>query len=138
MLDIVQNPMFIAIVIGTLTYLYMNWVNNKKIEQDPKYKRPVNIIIPGVVTAITWLLVYGYYTCMLDGADMSKPQANSNVNMENPNMMPTQNMQNYKLAEDNMMNGGNNSDTARSFQLLGRGMSVPNNLKVPDVFIETY
>jgi hypothetical protein len=138
MLDIIQNPMFIAIIAGTFTYLYMWWTNEKRYSKNPDQKKPVNIYIPAIVTFVTWALVYGYYTT-IDNSNNESTISQIPDNFDQPKLTN----RSFKLMNENRgiaMNGGVDvpSDSVRSFQLVGKGLNIPNNLKLPDVFIETY
>jgi hypothetical protein len=140
MIDILQNPMFIAIVAGTLTYVYMWWTNDKKYAKNPEEKKPVNIYIPAIVTLVTWALVYGYYCTMENNSTIGVIGAGEEETAVLP--QPKLTNQAFKLIEDKGPSIKDidkaSSDSVRSFQLVGRGLNIPNNLKMPDVFIETY
>ena len=40
--NILKNPTFIAVVIGTLTYTYLSWKKNKKNKKNKKRKQKNN------------------------------------------------------------------------------------------------
>lgn len=142
MMDIISNPMFIAIMMGTLTYAYMWWTNENRYRKKPALKKPVNIYIPAIVTFVTWAIVYGYYLSMDTLPEMVREPA-TGMDME---MKPQLASRSFKLIEDkgmslkdaNRMTEGLTSESAKSYQLVGRGLNIPNNMKLPDVFIETY
>lgn len=137
MIDIIKNPMFIAIVIGTLTYIYMLWNNNyenSKIKNKNKRKN-VNILIPAVVTIVVWAIVYGYYSIMEDTISQNIPLAQlNNDNIEIPRLTN----KTFKLIDDKNNINDLSSESAKSYQLVGKGLNIPNNLKLPEVFIETF
>jgi hypothetical protein len=139
MMDIISNPMFIAIVAGTITYAYMWWSNENKHKNKKVQKKPVNIIIPAIVTFVVWGLVYGYYLSM---GQASAGDIDEQVIPENINMNTQATSKAFKLIEDKGMSlddaRGVSSDSVRSYQLVGRGLNIPNNVKLPDVFLETY
>ena len=124
MIDIFMNPIVIALLTGTLTYLYVWWSNEDKYRKDPEAKKTSGIIIPLVVTVITWILAYGYVE--LTGVNMNGDVVNvaPNVVMGDKKI--------FDLVKDNV-----SSASAKEFHLIGRGVNIPNNLKLPDVFIET-
>lgn len=155
MIDIIQNPMFIAIVVGSLTYLYMWWRNEKEKENNNKSTKKINILIPAVVTFITWAIVYGYYSTLEGSAGNNTSNITSNGNADVNNLeedltIPKLTNKTFKLTDGKMNNtlflgggggGGmenNMSESVRSYQLVGKGLNIPNNLNLPDVFIETY
>lgn len=137
-MDIISNPMFIAIVAGTITYAYMWWSNENKHKKTQK--KQVNIIIPAIVTFVVWGLVYGYYLSMgqVSIGDIDETGVPENININHQSTSKA-----FKLIEDKGMSlddarGGVSSDSVRSYQIVGRGLNIPNNIKLPDVFLETY
>ena len=51
-LEILKNPIFLGVLAGAITYLYLLWDNKKK--KNLKSKKNVNIIIPLVVAVIVY------------------------------------------------------------------------------------
>jgi hypothetical protein len=144
MLDLIKNPIIIALFAGVLTYIYMVWSNENKNKnrKDAPIKKPVNLIIPLVVTVIVWVLAHGYFvTSKSEDELISVPTNNLITNSIKPIMGSG-----YKLVGGNnvMMTGGGNiqnltseSASPLSYQLINKGLNIPNNLNIPDVFIET-
>lgn len=137
MLDIIKNPVIIGMTVGILTYLYMTWENDKKYKKNPKLKKPVNLLIPGVTAIIAWFIAYNY-------SNQSSPTESTNLSQLPPSLPNS----GFKLIGDNMQPStmsikppksslSLSDDSTRSYQLIGKGVNVPNNLKLPDEFIET-
>lgn len=128
MIDIFKNPIIIGLLAGTLTYLYMWWSNEDKYKKNPEMKRTTGIITPLVVTVISWILAYGYYEMSGNNIGTALPihEVNS-INLGDTKM--------YKFGRDNAPAVA--SESAKEFHLIGKGLNIPNNLKLPDVFIET-
>lgn len=113
MIDIFRNPVIIALLMGTLTYMYLWWCNEEKYKKDPKNNRKTSVWIPVAVTISTWILAYGYH--------MTYPDTVGSNTTVNTNGIP-------KALSDSL---------EQSFHLIGKGVSIPNKLNLPDVFIET-
>ena len=128
-MDVVKNPVVIALFAGVVAYLYMKWKkdNDKKKNKGKKNKstdeiKYIGLIIPAVVMVITWFIAYGY---SVYGKTPAKIQVQP---MMNESVMP---LPNYKLIRD-----GPSSENVGSFSLLNKGVKIPRTL--PDVFIETF
>lgn len=115
-MNLVKNPVIIAVVAGLIVYTYMAWQRkkenekrlkkNKKIKEENKYD---NIIIPGIVAVIVWFISYGYF----NHVKKSGIQQNNN---DLPNVTPQ-----YKLANDSV------SENRNSFTLVNKtgGITLP-------------
>lgn len=56
-----KNPLIIGVVVGAVVYLYLRWESKRKHKEDPQAeKRPVNLMIPGAVGAISWFVASAY------------------------------------------------------------------------------
>lgn len=132
MLDIIKNPVFIALVFGSLTYLYMWYVNDKKSKKNPKNKtkKRVNILIPVVITIVVWFLAFCYFDSQTHISETSNTNQTMPINVDNINVHNK-----YKLINDAAKI--ESFDSPKSYQLIGKGLTIPNNVSVPDVFIET-
>jgi hypothetical protein len=131
MLDLIKNPIIIALFAGVATYLYMAWVNDQKYKKNPKAKKVIGVFTPLVVTVIVWLLAYGYF--------LNSKCDDCEVGSENVNVQPHIS-QNYKLVNANAGTNAvinSSSDSPKSYHLMNKGLNIPNNLNLPDVFIET-
>jgi hypothetical protein len=129
-IDICKNPIVIALLTGTLTWLYIWWSNEQKYKKDPEAKKSSGVLMPLIVTAITFILAYGYneMTGVNSQMQTSAPLTDiNNISLADTRM--------YKLAKD--ANAVMSSESAKEFHLIGKGLNIPNNLKLPDVFIET-
>lgn len=124
MIDIFRNPIIIGLLAGVLTYIYMWWINEKNYKNDPEAKKTTGIITPLVVTIVTCVLSYGYYE-MSENSGTVLP-IHDNINPVNNNE--------FKFGKD-MPTAP--SESAKEFHLISKGLNIPNNLKLPDVFIET-
>ena len=120
-MDIIKNPIFLGILAGAITYLYLMWSADKK-KKDYKSKKDVSLFTPIIVAVIVSVIAYVYFN--YTSGDVT------GVNPEQSTMKkPLDTMNNYHFAKDL------SSESPASFHLVGRGISIPNNL--PDVFIET-
>jgi len=119
MIDIFSNPVIIGLLVGILTYMYLWWKNEEAYKKYPKNNRKTSILIPIATTVVTFILAYGY-NYNLEQQLSGGGSANIGSNQVEHNL------------------GGNLSDNLNeSFHLVSKGVNIPNNLKLPDVFIET-
>jgi hypothetical protein len=146
MWEIISNPMFIAIFVGTITYAYMWWANEQRYRRNKLKKKPVNIIIPAIVTIVVWGVVYGYNMSINKNAsslpELDKLKDIPILELNNPK--PQMASQAFKIMEPkefipaSVANGLTSSaESVKSYQLVGKGLNIPSS-KLPDVFIETY
>jgi len=124
MIDILKNPIIIAIIAGALTYAYIQWSQQNKYKRDMSKKELKELkkswsYAPIVVFVITLALSYLYF--------------NQNVSDGYAPMPNIDEINNLKLIKDV------SSESAKSFHLIGKGLNIPNSLpeKMPDVFLET-
>jgi heme/copper-type cytochrome/quinol oxidase subunit 2 len=115
-MNLVKNPVIIAVVAGLIVYTYMAWQRkkenekrlkkNKKIKEENKYD---NIIIPGIVAVIVWFISYGYFN------------HTKSLGVQNNNELPNVVTPQYKLANDSM------SGNRNSFTLVNKtgGITLP-------------
>jgi hypothetical protein len=126
--DIIQNPIFIGVFVGAMTYLYMLWNVNKKKNKN-KSKKDINILVPITAAIVSSIIAYSYnnYSTTAEIKKMEKEAIISDmVNRTAP--INTQ----YQFTREI------SSESPTSFHLISRGVNIPNNLNIPDVFIETY
>ncbi len=130
-MNLVKNPVIIAVVAGCIVYAYMAWnrkkenetrlKKNKKIKEENKYD---NIIIPGITAVIVWFIAYGYFNHMKSiNGGLESPQ-----NIGSAAALNIADKQ-YKIANDSA------SATRNSFTLVNKtgGISLPT---VPDMFVD--
>lgn len=128
-MDIITNPMFIAVSVGSLSYLYI-YYSNKNSSNPEDRDKPISLTIPLIITIVTWILAYSF-THHLNTSSSTVDAAN------NVPIMP--------VIDGGSIQGaiiGNNvvhdlsTDSIHSFQLINKSISMPN--KMPEVFIENY
>jgi len=118
--NILKNPTFIAVVIGTLTYTYLSWKKNAKNKKNKKKKQNNNndLLYSFIVAVIVWFLSYGYIN-----------HQNTPTNPEQIQNIPT-----YKLVKEL-------SESPKSFTLMNKsgGLVMPlGNNPLPEVFIDNF
>lgn len=135
-IDIFKNPVILGLIMGTLTFIYITWNNEKNAKNKEKIKKErktTAIIAPLVVGAITWFLAYGYF-----GSTKQETTSSATV-IEQPVVDTGFNIGiggNQNLAGNgNIENILSSSDPTKSYTLIGKGLTVPH--KLPEVFIET-
>ncbi len=61
-LNFLKNPIILAIIAASLTYVYMYWENQKKKEKNPKAEiEPISYVTPGIVGLLTLFITYGFF-----------------------------------------------------------------------------
>jgi len=61
-LSIFKNPIFLAIIVTALTYMYLYWENKKKQDENPKANiEPISITTPIIVGLLTLFIAYNYF-----------------------------------------------------------------------------
>jgi hypothetical protein len=119
--NILKNPTFITVVIGTLTYTYLSWKKNKnKKNKKKKNKNNNDLLYAFIVSIIVWFISYGY---------INHKNTTLNQNLEQIQNIPT-----YKLVKEL-------SESPKSFTLMNKGgglvMPLGNN-PLPEVFIDNF
>ena len=84
--EMIKNPVIIALIVGTITYVYMSWnrkkqnekriKHGKKIKEENKYD---DILIPSIVAVISWFIAFGYFNYK---PPQQVPQINNVVNQK--------------------------------------------------------
>jgi len=136
--NIIKNPTFIAFIFAIIAYSYIVWKkNNNKRKNKKKNKSDNNeILVAGIIFAITWLLSYGYLNYSNDNNNnnnqLNNPEQIQLNHMHHHNInIPQQNVPTYKLVRDI-------SESPRSFILMKQngGITMPlAQTQIPDVFI---
>jgi len=143
-LSIFKNPLFIAIVIGIMTYLYLFWENEQTYMKNPKAtKQPVGLLTPLVVTLISWFIASYFLGNISFGSTSIENQ------LIQPQMQPQMQPQIQPLVQPlvpsiglPVQNGGYKIDNSRFSALSSENMTYhligKNNIKLPqtDVFID--
>lgn len=141
-LDILKNPIFLAVLAGVITYLFLLWnTDNKK---DPKSKKSVSLFTPIVVAAIVGVISYMYFnytpgtsllgTTSLDTTPLgTTPLGTTPVSV----LQPSEIKKTLSEIPRNNVKELSSSDSPALFHLISRGVNIPNSLTIPDVFIET-
>lgn len=140
--NIIKNPTFIAFIFAVIAYSYIVWRKNNNKKNKKKNKKSDNneILVAGIVFAITWLLAYGYINYSNEQNNQPNHSNQPNImqptinqpNIMNPNINQIQqNVPTYKLVRDI-------SESPRSFTLMKQngGITMPlAQTQIPDIFI---
>jgi len=121
--DILKNPTVISLLIGGITFVVMNHFNvqrsDKMSRNDMKKRKQrskslfgepkeVNILVSVLVTIILWYYLYS----------------------QQKNDIPALNINPI----DNPMQSLSSSESRKSYNLLGKGLQLPNGQQLPDIF----
>jgi hypothetical protein len=132
MINIIKNPVLIGLTIGIIIYLYMNW-NEKREENKEKKRNDNKLFIPLSIGVLFWFIAHNYFNDNEISEvinDIKKPEINTvqDLNMYGGN----QNIFN----QPNLNTRINQIDP--SYHVLKRGISIPNNLTMPDMLIDNF
>ena len=139
--NILKNPTFVAVVIGTLSYSYLSWKkreNNKK--RKNKNKKIIknnndDVLYAFIIAIIVWFLMYGYLNYKQTKSNPQNPQNLYNqINPYNPQNIVNNQLPTYKLVKEL-------SESPKSFTLMqnGSGLVMPlGNNPMPEVFIDNF
>lgn len=135
-MDILKNPIIIALCMGAITYVYLqkttNEENKKRVKKGKK-KLSVNLMIPLAVACVSWFISYAYFDYANNKDSPSDNHVNSLVKTTRPPLpLPVSHVQGYKFVGDLT----SQSSDAKSFSLLNNGVTIPT--KIPDVLMEMY
>ncbi len=148
MIEIIRNPVIIGLTVGILVYIYMKWEQSKKPPHEKNKRRDSNLLIPLGVGIACWFVAHNYF----ENYNFSNDGNYSGVNSEKLDF--TQNIP--TKIEDTMAGGanlvnniGNNmmpinnnvnitGPNMQSYHVLKRGVTIPDNINMPDVLLENF
>ncbi len=137
-MDILKNPIILALFAGAVTYAYLqltlNEQNKKRLKRGKK-KIEINLMIPLVVTVIAWFISYAYFdynpsTESVIEQDIKNYDMIDKTN-KRPVPLPVAPEKGYKFIGDL-----SSDSSTKSFSLLTNGITIPT--KMPDVLLEMY
>lgn len=140
-IDIIKNPVVIGLLFGTLAYFYMEWSNERRYKKDPNYKKTVGVLTPLVIGIISALIAYG----IMD-EDIQNMQAAQTIPVVSDAHGGLSGIhgglskieldgisKSYKLSKIDVSSA---IDSPKSYTLVSKGLNIPNNVNLPDVYIE--
>lgn len=121
-LNILKNPIILAISATALTYLYLYWENEKKYKDDPEQKEKINYVIPIAIGIIVWFIANSIFSNNSPG-QLPQP-TQTNIGGTQPTYIP-------KI--QNSVNNSSEMFKSNTYRLIGK-----NSIKLPqtDVFID--
>jgi hypothetical protein len=155
MLDIIKNPVIIGLTVGVLVHLYFKWEASKKENKDKNKRKDSNLLIPLFLGIATWFIAHNYYEKynfdevisdninninninyqIPEKLDLSEVAEVSNVLMINPDANLVNNFNSkFTMRQPSF----NNMQQQPSFHLLKKGVTIPNNITLPDVLLEKF
>jgi hypothetical protein len=150
-LDILKNPVIFGLLFSLLTYAILLW-HNKKYNNKNKDKKPkeVNLIIPALVGVAVTIVSYNYLSDIHNNNSLNHNNINLNQNTKYKFFNPKDTKYKFSNPMDTKYKFSNNavqsnyklrdltSESPASYQLISKGLNIPNKIDLPDVFIETY
>ena len=124
LIEILQNPIVIGIIMGSLTYLFMIWDNSRKPENE---REEISIYTPIIMAVAACVISYGVQMYLSGDKKINISENIKEIAQDVLVMQPPSNIQNTNTAS--------NSSVA-SYQLIGKGVGLPDNIDLPDVFID--
>ena len=161
MLDIIKNPVIIGLTVGVLVHLYFKWEASKKENKDKNKRKDSNLLIPLFLGIATWFIAHNYYEKynfdevisdninninyqIPEKLDLSEVAEVSNILMINPDANLVNNFNSkFTMRQPSFNNmqqqpSFNNIQQQPSFHLLKKGVTIPNNITLPDVLLEKF
>lgn len=146
-ISFLKNPIVIGFFAGVATYLYLLWSLPKKTKNSDKkkHKKKINLLIPVVVAILCGFIAYYYF-----GDNSTPNMAASTAVIGATTPILANNIQNQTGIIDFPQQQINSAlanfkvscqmsdDTPAQFHLLSRGVNIPHDLKIPDVFISAF
>lgn len=145
MIEIIKNPIIIGLTVGILVYIYIKWDQEQRPEEKNK-RKDTNLLIPLGIGTACWFIAHNYF----ENYDFSNDnELGNNYINEIPNNIPDK----LELTDTGMTGGGanlvNNIGTnfktsmpqinnIQSYHVLKKGVTIPNNLNMPDVLLENF
>lgn len=121
--SLITNPIVLGLVAAVVTFSYLYWKEKQRQKEDENAKpKNVNIMIPGVVGALTWFVV---------GSFVAQPMVGGNVEVEKKSMLPLNSVINK--FDENVKLEATDSFGSDSYRLVQKGnIELPNK----DVFLD--
>ena len=161
MLDIIKNPVIIGLTVGVLVHLYFKWEASKKENKDKNKRKDSNLLIPLFLGIATWFIAHNYYEKynfdevisdninninyqIPEKLDLSEVAEVSNILMINPDANLVNNFNSkFTMRQPSFNNmqqqpSFNNMQQQPTFHLLKKGVTIPNNITLPDVLLEKF
>lgn len=145
MIEIIRNPVIIGLTVGILVYIYMKWEQSKRHPNEKNKRKDSNLLIPLGVGIACWFVAHNYfenYNFIDDGVnnkiDSDKLDFTQNI--------PTK-IEDSLVGGANLTNIGNNMmpsnnlnvlPNLQSYHVLKRGVTIPDNINMPDVLLENF
>ena len=163
MLDIIKNPVIIGLTVGVLVHLYFKWEASKIENKDKNKRKDSNLLIPLFLGIAAWFIAHNYYE-KYNFDEVISNNINNNVNYQFPEKLElsdvTMNNTDANLLNNNFNNMQlpafnniqqqplfnniqqpplfNNIQQPPTFHLLKKGVTIPNNITLPDVLLEKF
>lgn len=154
-MDLLKNPVIIGIIFGIISYIYLKWDTDKKnAENKDKHLKPkkVNLIIPLAIGLLGWFIAHNYH--LNNNSNVSEENdfniskisptnligggIGGNINNNMNNMNNFNNTNTFNNAELANLNNPFLKQTfpTQTFMINKGGINIPNNVDLPDVFLE--
>jgi len=149
MLDIIKNPVIIGLTVGVLVHLYFKWEASKIENKDKNKRKDSNLLIPLFLGIAAWFIAHNYYE-KYNFDEVISNNINNNVNYQFPEKLElsdaTINNTDVNLLNNNfnnmqqqpLFNNNFNNTQQPTFHLLKKGVTIPNNITLPDVLLEKF
>ena len=148
MLDIIKNPVIIGLTVGVLVHLYFKWEDSKKEHNKQHKRKDSRLLIPLFIGIAVWFIAHNYY----EKYNFDQVVSN-NINYQLPykldlsevgevSKLPKASI-NMTGGDANLVNNINlntrfNNIQQPTFHLLKKGVSIPNNITLPEVLLDNF
>ncbi len=142
MINIIKNPVIIGLTVGIIVYIYLKWESSKR-KDDKNKRKDSQVLIPLFLGVATWFIAHNYF----EKYDFDEISYNNNYNNEINFRIPDK----LDLTEAGMTGGANMVNNIGNkftniqqptfqptYHLLKKGVTIPNNISLPDVMLENF
>jgi len=152
MIEIIKNPVIIGLTVGILVYIYMKWEQSKRRPYEKNKRKDSNLLIPLGIGVAAWFIAHNYfenYNFTTDGTNQvlsEKLDFTNNIPSKieiEDTMVGGANLGNNIMANNNMttmpqITQMRQIPQIQSYHLLKRGVTIPENINMPDVLLENF
>ena len=146
MIEVIKNPVIIGLTMGILVYIYMKWEQSRRLPYEKNKRRDSNLLIPLGVGIACWFVAHNYFENYNFNDDGVRHEISEKLDFTQN--IPTKIEEtlvgganlgnNVGLTQNINMPVNTNIPNIQSYHVLKRGVTIPNNINMPDVLLENF
>lgn len=140
MIDIIKNPVIIGLTVGIIVYLYLKWDASKR-KEDKNKRKDSNLLIPLFVGTASWFIAHNYFDKYNFDETINSPvNINTNRDFGVPEKLDLSDAGMYGGGANIVNNIGNkiNNIQPPTYHVLKKGVTIPNNMTMPEVLLDNF